>query len=450
LKSYRTAHTRVLSIEPFENALRENTPLTSINDSAALVEYLNQINLKSDMVLGELKRVSSERDTFKEELAQMKQKAIKAQEENADNIGTSSVTDASAESRDGQTEGPPSKHELISESVGGASIFTHKNGSPDTERSTAGVAASPLLFSTPSKADESPKVSEGTDDLFSYETELPRIESELKHRETEIRGLHDEIERLKNDLSVARESTQSMVGTLEDATRGFQTLQESKDQANAEFEEHRLYLENTIQQLKSQLRAKEEELREAVGSDASSTVHQLEQQLQECQDELDLARSRATLEIEASLRVEELLLKIKTMKAEMVELQTHGKQNERRNDTFDSLVKSLRMQLSDADEEKKRLTTLVANGEKSIRTLQHLVTQLSIKTGGLEQNVTASAPSTDARMANGELHLPQATTVGKRKNKKKKKGSKSTTTQSNNSSNLLMEPDTQPPAAGDH
>lgn len=450
MKSYRTAHTRVLSIEPFENALRENTPLTSINDSAALVEYLNQINLKSDMVLGELKRVSSERDTFKEELAQMKQKAIKAQEGNAANIDTSSVTDGSVESRDGQVEGPPLKHELISESVGEASVFTHENGSPDTERSTAGAAASPPLFPTPSKADESPKVSEGTDDLFSYETELPRIESELKHRETEIRGLHDEIERLKNDLSVARESTQSMVGTLEDATRDFQALQESKDQSNAEFEEHRLYQENTIQQLKSQLRAKEEELREAlVDSHASSTVHKLEQQLQECQDELDLARSRATLEIEASLRVEELLLKIKTMKAEMVELQTHGKQNERRNDTFDSLVKSLRMQLSDADEEKKRLATLVANGEKSIRTLQHQVTRLSLKNGSIEQNETGSASLIDAQRANGELHLSEATTVGKRKNKKKKKGSKSITTQNNNSSNILMEPDTYPSEVGD-
>lgn len=443
MKSYRAAHARVLSIDLFENALRENTPLTSINDSAALVEYLNQVNLKSDMVLGELKRVSSERDTFKEELAQMKQKAIKAQEEDAVNIGTSSVIDGSAESRDGQVEGPPSKHELISVSVGEGSVFTHKNGSPDTEGSTAGAAASPPLFSTPSKADESPKVSEGTDELFSYETELPKIQSELKDRETEIGGLHDEIDRLKNDLSVARESTQSMVGTLEDATRGFQALQESKDQ----YEEHRLYLENTVQQLKSQLRAKEEALREALAeSDVSSTVHKLEQQLQECQDELDLARSRATLEIEASLRVEELLLKIKTMEAEMVELQTHGKQNERRNDTFDSLVKNLRMQLSDADEEKKRLTTLVANGEKSRRTLQQ---QLSIKIGSIEQNETESASLIDAQRANGELHLSGATTAGKRKNKKKKKGSKFTTTQNNNSSNILMEPGTHPSEVGD-
>lgn len=445
MKSYRTAHTRVLSIEPFENALRENTPLTSINDSAALVEYLNQVNLKSDMVLCELKRVSSERDTFKEELAQMKQKATKAQKKDAANIGTTNLADGSAESRDGQLEGPSLQHELISESVGEAYGFTHKIGSPDTERSTAGTAASPPIFSALLKADGTPKVSEATDDLFSYETELPRIGSELKDRETEIRGLHDVIDRLKNDLSVARESTQSMVGTLEDATRGFQALQESKDQSSAEFEEHRIYLENTIQQLKLQLRAKEEELREALAdSDASNTVHKLEQQLQECQDELDLACSRATLEIEASLRVEELLVKIKTMEAEMVELQTHSKQNERRNDTFDSLVKSLRMQLSNTDEEKKRLATLVANGEKSKRTLQHQVTQLSLKIRSMGQNETQSASLIDAQRANGELHLSEATTVGKRKNKKKKKASKSTTTQNNNSSSILMETGTHP------
>lgn len=446
MKSYRIAHARVLSIDPFENALRENTPLTSISDSAALVEYLNQINLKSDMVLGELKRVSSERDTFKEELAQMKQKSIKAQEEDAANVGTTSVTSGSAESHDVQVEESPSKHELISESVGEGYAFKHKNGSPNNARSIAGAAASPPLFSCPLKAEEPPKVIEGIDDLFSYETELPRLESELKDRQTEIRWLHDEIDRLKNDLSVARESTQSMVGTLEDATRGFQAIQESKEHSNAEFEEQRLYLENTIQQLQSQLRAKVEELREALPvSDASSIVHKLEQQLKECQDELELARSQATLEIEASLRVEELLLKIKSMEAEMVELQTHGKQNERRNDTVDSLVKSLRMQILDADGEKKRLATLVANGEKSRRTLQHRVTQLSIKVGSNGQNETESA----SVRTNGELDLSEAATVGKKKNKKKKKGSRSTTMQNNDSSNIVMEPPTHPPEVGD-
>lgn len=449
MKSYRTAHARVLSIDAFENALRENTPLTSINDSASLVEYLNQINLKTDMVLGELKRVSSERDIFKEELAHMKQKPAKTQEGDAANTRTSSVINGSAESPDGHLEGPPSKYELISESVGEGSTFTYKNGSPNTARSTSDTAASPPLFSSLLKPEKSPKVSQGTDDLFSYETELPRLESELKDRQTEIRGLHDEIDRLKNELSVARESTQSMVGTLEDATRSFQTLQESKDQSNAEFEEHRLSLENTIRQLNSKLRAKEEEIREALAeSDASSTAHKLEQQLQECQDELDLARSRSTLEIEASLRVEELLLKIKTMEAEILQFQTHGKQNERRNDTVDSLVKSLRMQLSDADEEKKRLATLVANGENSRRALQHRLTQLSIKIGSIEQNESENALLNDAQMADSELHSPEATTVGRKKNKKKKKGAKSTTRQNNESSNIVMGPGVHPSEVG--
>ena len=449
LKSYRTAHARVLSIDPFENALKENTPLTSINDSAALVEYLNQINLKSDMVLDELKRVSSERDTFKEELARMKQKPKKTQEEDAANNGTISLTNGLADSQDEQINGPPLKHELIYESVGEGSVFTPKNAKSVTAGSIAGAAASLHPSSSPLKAKESPKVLESTEDLFSYETELPRLELEIKDRQIEIRGLHDEIDRLKNDLSVARESTQSMVGTLEEATRGFQALQESKDQSDAEFEERRLYLENTIQQLKSQLRVKEEESRAALTEpDVSSAVHKLEQQLQECQDELDLARSQATLEIESSLRVEELLLKIKTMESEMVELQTDGKQNEKRNNTLDSLVKSLRMQLSDADDEKKRLATLVADGEKAGRTLQHRVTQLQLQIGSMEQNKSESTTFIDAQRPNGELHLTEATTLGKKKNKKKKKGSKSTTMHNKDSSNTVTEPSTHPSEDG--
>lgn len=449
MKSYRTAHARVLSIEPFENTLRENTPLTSINDSAALVEYLNQINLKSDMVLDELKRVSSERDTFKEELAQMKQKSEEAQEEDLANIGRNNVTNGSAGSQDEQMKGPPLEHELISE-FGEGSVLTTKNAKAGTTSSIASVATRLPPFSSPLKAEEFPKVLESSEDLFSYETELPRLESELKDRQTEIRGLHDEIEMLKNDLSVARESTQSMVGTLEDATRGFQALQESKDQSDADFEERRLYMENTIQQLKSQLRAKEEELRVALAeANVPSAEHKLEQQLQECQDELDLARSRATLEIEASLRVEELLLKIKTMESEIMELQTDGKQNERRNNTLDSLVKGLRMQLSDADDEKKRLATLVADGEKSRRTLQHRVTQLQLQIGIIEQNKGESPTFIDARKPNGELHLPEATPAGKKKNKRKKKGSNPTALQHNDSSNIIMGPSTHRSEDGD-
>ena len=65
LRSYRVAHSRAVSIEPFEKALKEHTPLAGISDPNALVEYLDQLNLKGDMVMDELKRVSTDRDEYK-------------------------------------------------------------------------------------------------------------------------------------------------------------------------------------------------------------------------------------------------------------------------------------------------------------------------------------------------------------------------------------------------
>ena len=81
LRSYRIAHARVQSIEPFETSLRENTPLTSISDPNALVEYLNQVNLKGDMVLDELKRVSSERDEYQRKVIEAERSAKEAWDE---------------------------------------------------------------------------------------------------------------------------------------------------------------------------------------------------------------------------------------------------------------------------------------------------------------------------------------------------------------------------------
>ena len=59
LRSYRIAHARVGAIEAFESSLREYTPLTSISDTGAFVEYLGQLNVKSDMLMEELKHATS-------------------------------------------------------------------------------------------------------------------------------------------------------------------------------------------------------------------------------------------------------------------------------------------------------------------------------------------------------------------------------------------------------
>ena len=81
LRAYKTAHARVQTIGPFEASLRENTPLTTIAEPGALVEYLNQLNLKGDMVMQELKRVSSENEENKKKLEASEREKIDLQDE---------------------------------------------------------------------------------------------------------------------------------------------------------------------------------------------------------------------------------------------------------------------------------------------------------------------------------------------------------------------------------
>lgn len=81
LRSYRIAHGRAIAVEPFEKVLKEHTPVSGINDPGALVEYLNQLNLKGDMVMDELKRVSAERDSYKKKFEEAEKQTVSAREE---------------------------------------------------------------------------------------------------------------------------------------------------------------------------------------------------------------------------------------------------------------------------------------------------------------------------------------------------------------------------------
>lgn len=434
----------MLSIEPFEKALRENTPLTSISDPAALAEYLNQVNLKSDMVLDELKRVSTERDKFKDELVQSKQRIKEALDEVA-NLRKQSDANRSVESFDHEKSVSQSKenhsHSLAKDSSLSASVTAQSNSMKSPTGSTTGLP----VFSPKSKPVKSLVAHENKEDFFSYDSELPRLESELKDRQNEVDELQVEVKKLKGDLSVARESTQSMVGTLEEATRELQALRERKDQSDTDFHKKRASLEMISQQLKSDLQVAEEKLRKSVAESSAynpAAVSKLDQQLKECQDELELLRSGATIDGEASGEVEKLTLTIENMELEMVELRAHAKQSEKRTTTLDSLVKSLRTQLSDADEEKQRLTAQAAADEKSKRALQHRVTQLQLQISSTDRSRTVasdqkkndSAPLPDLPNLDDEtVNATETNTAGKKKSKKKKKGGKAGTSHSKDS-----------------
>lgn len=398
------------------------------------------MNLKSDMVLDELKRVSTERDKFKEELIQANQRTKEAWDE-VTNLRKQGDANRSIESFDDQKNKSPSKAVHSQFLIDNDPLSTSVKAQSNSTRSPTSSMTSLPVFSPKLKTVKSPVAHEAEEDFFSYDSELPRLESELKDRQNEIDELQIEVTKLKGDLSVARESTQSMVGTLEEATRELQALRERKDQLEADSHKKLESLETISQQLKSDLQMTEEQLRKSVadsGAYTPSVVHKLEDQLKESQVELELLRSGTAVDGEASVEIEKLTLTIKNMELEMVELRATAKQSEKRTSTLESLVKSLRVQLSDADEEKERLTAQASADEKSRRTLQHRVTQLQLQIGSIDRaGVVASdqrkndiAPLLDSALLDDEsINAVDAITAGKKKSKKKKKGGKAASTQ---------------------
>jgi chromosome segregation ATPase len=279
LKAYRTAHTRVSLIEPFEASLRENTPLTSIQDPRALVEYLNQINLKGDMVLDELKRVTSERDDFKKKFEQSEQTTSELKNE----LETlkSQQKDTVATNGSGADRTPRPSLEVAAGATaredGPESRQAAKSPTPSTSR-----VPSFSLFSPKSKAVKSPPARDTSEEFFSYDAEVPRLESELSERQNEVDRLTIQVENLKGDLSVARESTESMVQSLEAATRELHSLRDGKDK----FESTQTVLQQTISELEAKV-----EKGEAHGVTLQNRIDNLQKELKQKNNALEIANN---------------------------------------------------------------------------------------------------------------------------------------------------------------
>ncbi|KAH6607072.1 hypothetical protein Trco_003385 [Trichoderma cornu-damae] len=171
LRSYRVAHRRATAVEPFEKALRENTPLASIADPEALVEYLNQLKLKGDMVMDELKRVSADKDELKKKYEENEEKLKKLQDE----------LDALKAEKSTEDQKP--------------------EASEKSEKSKESKAA---------------KDSRGDgEDFFSYDDEIPQLHAEINAKDGEIEALKAEVDSLKQELSAIKRSSAELVDSLE-------------------------------------------------------------------------------------------------------------------------------------------------------------------------------------------------------------------------------------------
>ncbi|KGQ01924.1 hypothetical protein PAAG_11315 [Paracoccidioides lutzii Pb01] len=417
LKAYRIAHARVLSIEPFEASLRENTPLTSISDPKALTEYLNQISLKGDMVLDELKRVTPERDEYRRKLLEAEKSARDAQEEVARLKARSVSSDEKGSVQDEEMNGGRTLPTVDTSFVPAESnSFANPQKSPTF--STAARASIPglSLFSPKTKAVTSPPLVEASEEFFSFDNEIPRLELELNKRQEEVDTLKAEVKTLKGDLSVARESTESMAQSLELATRELTGLKEAKDRYEADLEGQRKTLEEQISGLKDKLSVAETDLEKS-----SVVMEQLQTQLDEKNKELTQTSQKKDDESSKVAAAEEQ--------------KTSG---EKRLSLLQDIVTNLKSQLKDAENTISVLKAEISSKDAEAKDIQKIVAFVD---GGLKGNQTwqvAKQRISDGQTANFDdlrnsfivsdeqpnipyQQVPPATKGAKKKNKKKKK-----------------------------
>lgn len=442
LRSYRIAHARVLSIEPFETSLRESTPLTSISDPEALVEYLNQLNLKGDMVLDELKRVSSGRDDFKTKFEEAERSLKEALEEVAKLRLHKDTSSISSEATTSMTEAP-SRTEIIVTDIADQSSSTTTMKSPAASiKSRTSSIPTISLFSPKAKPVETPKLKEETEDLFSYDSEVPRLESELREREGEVQVLQIEVKTLHEDLAVARESTQSMVQSLEDATRDLNVLRDNKERSNGDLEEQRIASEKMQKKLTDDLEAAEEKLAKLeaeIASQGSGALVELEGKLREANDELKTLRAVQNRADSADENPKELQSTVQDFQTQISRLKLVGAQSEKRIDTLNSLVKSLRDQLTEAENRRRALNIEVDEKTTTTKTLQAQLAQLielrkdssdTTDVAGLLVERNGFGAERSQVTEDGATNASEAMTTGRRKNRKKKRSGKATADQS--------------------
>ncbi|KAK4695401.1 hypothetical protein P7C71_g2343, partial [Lecanoromycetidae sp. Uapishka_2] len=293
------------------------------------------------------------------------------------------------------------------------------------------------FFSPKPKAAGSPKLRQGSEDLFSFDSEIPRLESELQERESRIGGLEIEVRTLKGDLAVTRESTQSMVQTLEEATRELNGLRDSKERSTSELQEEQA----SSEKLRTDLyiaEAKLQELQNNKSSGDGGRIVELDEQLQKARRELESVRSKAEQEITSTGQVEELHSTIAEMQIELLSLQEASKKSQKKIETLDKLVSSLRSQLAAAEDRNQDLNVVIEKSSKAYEALQTKVEILDASSatphslGSYAQangNNTALSAQGSQITSTDDVNTPDLSNVNKKRNKKKKKGGKASTEQ---------------------
>ena len=430
--------------------------MTSISDPNAFVEYLNQVNLKGDMVLDELKRVTSERDTVRQMLSDSERSTKEAWNEVA-NLRSlkESTTDPKESGKLANGSRSDSKASML-KTADEEPLSTRAKSPPASMKSTT-VSLPGISASSPKrKSADHPKARQGSEDLFFYDEEVPRMGNELQDRQEEINALEKEVRTLKGDLAVARESTQSMVQTLEVATRELNSLRDSKDRSETDMKAQRLLSEKLSEQLRADLQEAQTNLQGLQAehdSKCSDRVTELVSQLHTTRQEVDSAQLAANQNTNAKRQVEALQSNVSRLDTELSELQSNANQSEKRANTLNDVVSSLRSQLSEVEGRNQDLSITIDNKSRAFDVLHEEVENFRLlpKPEGVgptaQVDGSSEGPSTQGTQSvgDGQVLVQNSPSASKRKSKKKKKGGRSSVEKEKEPQADLKEPitDTQ-------
>ena len=332
LRSYRIAHSRVTAIEPFEAALRENTPLTSTNDPNALIEYLSQVNLRGDMVMEELKRVTGERDSIKSKLDDAERRAQEAYDEAA---GLRKERD------DISLTNPPTESKVVGDRVDPLGV----------EQVNAGATTSVEDAHVVDTTKDQKGTTTGSDDFFSYESEVPRLQSELEDKTQQIGHLKSENDTLKSNLDTARESEKHSRHALDEVSKGQGAAKDDYQRQKLDLEQRCEASERAVQDVTAQL----DSIHATSASEKlplAARVQSLGEHLAQAHSDLDSAKEHIAELKQKTASAEDTRERLekesKDVAIQDTETREARDQDKKRIDTLDGLVKVLKSQLDDA------------------------------------------------------------------------------------------------------
>lgn len=463
LKNYRTAHSRVAAIEPFEAALREHTSLASIAEPGALVEFLEARNLQKDMVMEELRRISGEhstvvkeRDELKVKLEQAEQQAKEAFDEAAGlreerqakgeaASDANAVKDRSVESNDGATKfpGPMTEDETF---------FDYDTELPhlQEELQEQKVKIDEQTAYINELSTENATLRQSYD---SAQLDLSAMQNKVGVKERELNGLKAELkeaaeakkaaEDQESEASASLARTEGQISDVQTRLKSYQEdvekeKKELREKLEASEKRYQLEHDDGQQEKRKEFQAKilnsvREQLKEAQEAKSVSEGKYKDLELEfnrissECDNKGEIITSlRGQEDANKSLRDRNAQLEIERDEAMSV---VHSKKN------HESAVASLRSQLKRTERDRDDAYKIIIqcgqcqmptqNGEAAVEgaTQASIPATRSRKGSETTQQTEASTQPTETSTPPAETDTP-ANAEAKKKNKNKKKKSK--------------------------